>query len=220
MNHNRLRGLDLHSPSQELVVNESGSQINKLKIVKIDSLGTTKPYPAITLATPLQRVAGITNIDLPNNECSLITSWGFMNKVNTSLWPISTLLYCDASSNLSTAVAGLPIAKVLRQDAVHGVLYIRTLGYSAGDLVAAANNTIIPVLISDWLTDDSNDTWSITLNHNLGSLYPDVAAYLDTSPDEEIGLFRVRSIDINNTKISVCQAGVDGRFNGFIVLDK
>jgi len=220
MDHRRLRGPDLHSPSQELVINESGVTLNKLKVVKMGNLGTAKPYPSVSLALPAERISGIMNATVPNGKLGYMTSWGMMVKVDTSAFPAGTLLYCNASSDLSATPNNLPVARVLKQDAADGVLFVRTLGYNSADFVSATDNIVIPVAIADWVTDDAGDTWSFTLAHNLGSFYPEIIAFDDLTPDEQIGLHRVRVVDQNNTKISVCQAGVDGRFDGFIVLDK
>ncbi|MEM4379128.1 MAG: hypothetical protein QXL01_00375 [Thermoplasmatales archaeon] len=221
MEHRRLRGPDLHSPSQELVVNETGSTIGKLKVVKTQAVGITSSVPAITISTGNNdRILGVVNADIPDTKLGYVTCWGFLTKLNTGIWPSGTLLYTSITGDLSSTPYGLPVATVFRQHATEGVIFVRTLGYNSSDLVTATDNMIITVALADWVSSDGGDLWSIDLVHNLGTLYPNIHAYLDSAPDEEIELHKIRVVNPNTTRISVSQAGVDGRFDGFIVLDK
>lgn len=67
-------------------------------------------------------------------------------------------------------------------------------------------------LISSWFSSDAGDTYSIDVNHNLGTLFPRVHVF-DTA-DEELWLHAIRVIDTNTVRIKVSQNGADGRFSG------
>lgn len=124
--HAKLRGLDLHAPSNELVENNSGSLISQLKVVRLNGIGTA--YPQVLLANPtVSSNFGIVVADIPDTKSGFVTCAGFLFNVNTSTWTQGTILYSDASGNLSTAILGSPAAFVVKQDATFGVLYVTTL---------------------------------------------------------------------------------------------
>jgi hypothetical protein len=220
--HPFLRGDQLHSPSREQIVNETGSQLNKLKVIKTVIWGTTQNLPAGSLATgPNDRVLGVLEADLPNNGVGFVTSIGFLENVDTSMWPTGTVLYPSVSGSLSTLQYNFPIAVVLKQDSTDGKLFVRAQGLVPSDiLLSVSGNTIVPVSIVDWVSSDGGDLYSVDINHGLNTNYPIVRAYLDSLIDEEVELHSIRTISSNITRISVCNAGVDGRFNGFIVFDQ
>lgn len=135
MFHKNLRGRDLHSPSNELVENNTGSTISALKCVTITSLGTQ--YPQIAVANLTTIVYGLVQADIATGSTGYITCIGVMNNQNTSTWAPGTKLYCDSSGNLSNILIGLPIALVLKQDPVNGMLFVNTQGITQSDLTAA-----------------------------------------------------------------------------------
>lgn len=123
MLHNRLRGRDLHAPTNELVENNTASIITKLKVVRLTGMGVH--YPQIALADPNIYVNfGVVHKDIAVGDCGLVCALGFMFEVDTSPWAPMTLLYSDASGNLTTTPLGGIVAQVIKQDATDGVLYV------------------------------------------------------------------------------------------------
>jgi hypothetical protein len=135
MIHKNLRGQDLHSPSSELIENNSGSTIPVLKAVKFNGMGTL--YPQIVLANGVTDVIrGVTQAALLTTTTGYITSLGFLNNVDTSAWAVNTVLFADTSGNVTSSPSGLPLATVLKQDAVNGIIYVNSTGITKGDLDA------------------------------------------------------------------------------------
>ena len=125
--HHKMRGLDLHAPSNEQVENSTGAVINKLQVVSLDGMGTR--HPQVILANPNVRSSfGIAAEEILVGGVGLVTVVGFMFGVNTSPWVNETLLYSDVNGNLSSTPLGPPVAIVVKQDANCGVLYSLTLG--------------------------------------------------------------------------------------------
>lgn len=136
MKHSSLRGLDLHSPSNELVENNSGSTIPKFRAVTFITLGTA--YPQVVLANgTVDLVRGITQADILNSKSGYITALGFLNNVDTSPWAPGTKLYANASGVITSTPSGLPIAVVLKQHATLGVCYVENTGITKADLEAS-----------------------------------------------------------------------------------
>lgn len=123
MFHKHLRGQDLHAPSRELIENNSGVSINKLKVVSLDGMGATLPKIKICSATA-DTPFGIAETDILDGKTGMITCFGFMFNQNTSTWSVGTTLYADATGSLISTVNGSPIATVIKSDAVSGVLYV------------------------------------------------------------------------------------------------
>jgi hypothetical protein len=125
MFHARLKGRDLHSPTNEIVENKSGSTIPALKVVRLD--GQVAAYPNILLADPNSYINfGVTYDAIDNDKNGLACVFGFMVDVDTSTWPAMTSLYSDASGNLTTTSLGGLVAVVIKQDASSGILYVTT----------------------------------------------------------------------------------------------
>jgi hypothetical protein len=125
MLHSRLTGRDLHFPSNQIVENQTGVTIPKLKVVALDNIGAV--YPKVIVSNPnITTNFGVTYDDLLNGKSGQICVFGFMIGVDTSPWPDGTLLYSDINGDLSTAALGGIVAQVVRQDAESGVLYIVT----------------------------------------------------------------------------------------------
>lgn len=125
MQHSRLRGLDLHAPSNELVENNTGVTIPKGKVVRLNGMGTI--YPQVLVANPtIDSNFGVVGNDISaavTQNFGLVTCLGFMFNMDTSLWAVDTILFSDVSGNLSAAALGPPVARVIAQDATFGILY-------------------------------------------------------------------------------------------------
>jgi len=135
MKHKNLRGRDLHAPSSELIENNTGSTIPILKAVKFNGMGAL--YPQIMLAnSSVDIIRGITQSAIVSGTTGFITSLGFLNDVNTSAWPVNTMLYADSSGNITNAPINLPIATVLKQHATNGIIYVISTGILKSDLDA------------------------------------------------------------------------------------
>ena len=133
MKHKNLRGADLHSPSSELIENNTGSTLNSLAVVTFNGMGTL--YPQVRLANSNNDIVrGVAQSPITTGTAGYITSLGFLNGVNTSAWPANTVLYCDNAGNLTSTMYNLPIAAVLFQDAVNGIIYVNSIGITQVDL--------------------------------------------------------------------------------------
>jgi hypothetical protein len=133
--HSKLKGRDLHSPSNEIVENNSGALISKMRCVTFNSIGTN--YPQVTLAVGnTDIVRGIAQTDIANGQVGVITSLGFLNYIDTSAWASGTKLYCSITGTLTTVVNGLPVGVVLKQDAVNGSMYVDNTGVTQNDVAA------------------------------------------------------------------------------------
>jgi hypothetical protein len=135
MRHSGLRGSDLHSPTNELVENNTGSTILGLKCVTFSSYGTL--YPQITVASGGSDVIrGIVQSDIATSKTGYITSLGIMSGINTNAWNPGTKLYCSPSGDLTTLLVGLPVGIVLKKDIANGAMYVDNTGITQNDLAA------------------------------------------------------------------------------------
>lgn len=129
--HRNLRGHDLHAPSQELVENNTGALLPKLKVVALDGMGTA--FPQVKVANPAQFFNfGIVNNDIVSGKYGYIVCLGFMFEVNTSPWTVGTVLYSTSTGDLSATPNGAAVATVTKQDSVNGVLYVTAAGGNGG----------------------------------------------------------------------------------------
>ena len=135
MQHSRLKAQDLHAPSNELVENTSGSSILKMRVVRFTGIGVLPKIEVISSITDVSR--GITQTDIANGANGMVTSLGFMNGVNTNSFNVGDKLYASIGGSLSLVALGLPVAYVLKKDAVNGVLYVTNTGVSIDDVSAA-----------------------------------------------------------------------------------
>lgn len=125
MLHSRMRGRDLHAPTNELVENNSGTNIGALKVVYISGQGTS--YPQVALTNPLiHNNFAVTYDPIANGKSGSVCAFGFMFEIDTSPWPVFTNLYADNMGNLSSTINGPIVAQVIKQDADDGVLYVTT----------------------------------------------------------------------------------------------
>lgn len=101
----------------------TGAQGDRITIAKAVTDGSVDP----------EYMIGIATMDiLDGSETGLITTNGTVRDIDTSLWPVGTVLYPDsASAGALSASAGVapdirtPIAIVLRQHAQTGRIYVR-----------------------------------------------------------------------------------------------
>lgn len=135
MQHKNLRGSDLHAPSSELIENNTGSTLAVLTAVKFNGMGTA--YPQVVPAnSSVDIIRGITQSNIATGTVGYITSLGFLNGVNTSAWAPNTILYATDTGAITNAATNLPVATVLSQDPVNGIIYVNSTGITAGDLDA------------------------------------------------------------------------------------
>jgi len=144
--HDRLRDRDLHAPSREYVENQTGVTIPKLKVVTLNGMGTI--YPRVILANPnLYDNFGVVVDELPNGKIQQVCVLGFMLNVDTSAWAVDTELYSTNTGTLSINVLGPVVARVIKSDAVTGVLYVTGFGTSSSS-----------TLINPWLLNGNTGT--------------------------------------------------------------
>lgn len=123
--HKNLRGKDLHAPTNELVENGTGSVLTKLKVVRLNQMGTV--YPRVVVADPNNRINfGVLQDDIAVGKAGYACAFGFMFEQDTSPWTVGTILYSDDSGNLTDQINGGIVAYVIRSDAEFGVLYVVT----------------------------------------------------------------------------------------------
>lgn len=123
--HRKLRGADLHAPSNELVENGTGSILTKLKVVRLNQMGAV--YPRVVVADPNNRITfGVVLDDIKPGKAGFVCCFGFMFEVDTSPWVVGTILYSDDSGNLTDQINGGIVGYVIRQDADFGTIYVVT----------------------------------------------------------------------------------------------
>ena len=133
--HRKLRGADLHAPSSELVENNTGSLIPIFRAVKFNGMGSL--YPQVVIAdSSVDVIRGITQTDIVTGTAGYITSLGFLNNVNTTAWAPNTTLYADSSGIITSSPTNLPVATVLKQDPLYGIVYVNSTGILKSDLDA------------------------------------------------------------------------------------
>lgn len=133
--HNRLRGRDLHAPSNELVSNLTGALLPAFKVVSLDGMGPV--YPKVKLANPATFFNfGITSDEIKNGQAGLVTTQGFMFEVDTSAFLVDALLYSTNTGDLTDTPNGTAIARVIKSDPDFGVLYVLVGGESGGSAPA------------------------------------------------------------------------------------
>lgn len=129
--HKNLRGPDLHAPSNELIENNSGVDVQSLSVVTLDGAGNI--YPQIKIAEPITKHNfGVANGLIQDGSTGYVTTLGLLSDIDTALWAEGSILYSDASGQLSESVYGKPVAIVVKQDALLGQIYVltaSTLGY-------------------------------------------------------------------------------------------
>ena len=132
--HKNLRGADLHAPSAELVENQTGSTVTKLKVVTLDGMGSVYPKIRVCNSSIAQDFPfGVTQADILTGKAGYITCLGFMFELDTSAWPVGTILYGDSTGTLTTSALGSEIAEVVKSDATNGILYVLALGAFIAD---------------------------------------------------------------------------------------
>lgn len=89
-----------------------------------------------------------------------------------------------------------------------------------GDTVTLTPPFYLTFSIGDWFSSDAGDTYSIDINHNLDILFPNTQVWDADDGNDTVWLHRTRIIDSNNLRISVSNAGADGRFNGTIRIER
>jgi hypothetical protein len=123
MLHKNIRGKSLHAPSSEIVENNTGITIPKLKVVSFGEMGSL--FPQIVTSNPaVYPNFGVTQETIDSGKFGYITCIGFMFDVNTLAWPVNSQLYSDAYGNLTTDLNGSVIAIVVKSHETQGVLYV------------------------------------------------------------------------------------------------
>lgn len=185
MLHKNIRGKSLHAPSTEVVENNTGSTISKLKVISLDGMGNL--FPAIKVANPLlYDNFGIVQDEIKTGRVGHVTCIGFMFDIDTSAWNVDTLLYSDSNGNLSSTENNAPIAIVVKTDAQTGVIYV-------SGTFNLLKNTVYWQTSGNVNTDESVDFIGTTDYHDL-RLRTDNKFRLNITKDGRFG-FNIESPD-------------------------
>jgi hypothetical protein len=105
-------------------------------------------YPKVQPANPsLLQNFGIVLENIDDTKTGLVTCLGFMFQVDTSAWTIDTILYSTNTGFLSSIANGPPVARVVKQDASAGALYVviaATVGTASTDWSSIGNAGLGP----------------------------------------------------------------------------
>jgi hypothetical protein len=182
-----MRGRDLHAPTNELVENNSGTNIGALKVVYISGQGTS--YPQVALSNPLvNNNFGVTYDAIPNGKSGSVCAFGFMFEIDTSAWLPFTFLYADNMGNLNTTPNGPIVGQVIKQSADDGVMYVTTESGSAtvlswrlnGNLAIDPSINFIGTLDAQPFNIRTNNQFRATINASgRFGLGPDITAPLN-----------------------------------------
>ena len=75
---------------------------------------------------------------------------------------------------------------------------------------------ITSFLVSDWVSSDAGETYSLDILHGLGTLVPNIELMEQAAEDIIINVHKMKVIDSNTVRLQVTQAGVDTRFAGSV----
>ncbi len=128
---------------------------------------TVTVSPAVTedaTVIPSDYIVGITTEEIPADGFGFVTQFGFINNVDTSVWPVGTLLYPDpandggfVTSKPAAPAWQTPIAAVTRQHLETGRIFVRALpGIS---LNSVENVELTSEATGDILQRDSTGIW-------------------------------------------------------------
>jgi hypothetical protein len=78
---------------------------------------------------------------------------------------VNTTLYCDNSGNITNAPNNLPVATVLKQDAVLGIIYVISTGIIKADLDALTFPDALSLELS-W--DINNPSFYTEISYDIG----------------------------------------------------
>lgn len=125
--HNTLTGSDLHAPSNVVVVNESGSDINALKVVKYNGVNASDIPKIIPFASLSDTAAGILDTAITDNSEGILVGIGFIFNLNTTAFALNDILFSDANGDLTTTITDQKIGQVLKVDATEGIIYVNPI---------------------------------------------------------------------------------------------
>lgn len=118
-----LRGTNLQAPSSEFVTNNTGTTLDKLKVVALDGMGAVYPQ-AILCNSNTNLPFGILQNPVLPGQSGYVYQVGFVSDIDTSAWTANTLLYCDTAGNITSTIYKSCIGYVVKQNATSGVIYI------------------------------------------------------------------------------------------------
>lgn len=101
-----------------------------------------------------RRVFGINTTSMQPGDRGKITTYGYVNEVNTSAWGVNDVLYVSPTvagelTNVEPGINAYAIAKVLKSDAVSGILFINSIGTDRSDPAAIETGTFRLNLTAD-----------------------------------------------------------------------
>lgn len=120
--HKDLLGADLHPPSNFFVLNNSGSTIPALRVVKSNSFSTAPEIIPITSTS--DRPVGVTKTSIANGATGTIVGIGLLDNVDTSSFPAGSTVFATSTGILTLTDTGLFVGTVLVQNASTGVIFV------------------------------------------------------------------------------------------------
>lgn len=141
MQHKNLSPQDSHSPSQERVENNTGSQIPAFRCVTYSGIGTN--YADASIATSTDDIRGVTYVAIADSAVGYIVVYGPLYNVDTSAWTPGTSLYCDTDGSFTDVSVGVQIGNVLKQHATLGVIQVTCLDTPAAGSVSIQDTNSI-----------------------------------------------------------------------------
>jgi len=143
--HSALLGNDLHAPTNTTVINNTGSTLTSLKVVKANGFSGSS-LQVTPLASVMDKPSGIIQSDILNTATGTMVGIGILSNVDTSPWTVGSLLFSDASGDLTLSDTGLFVGTVLIQNATTGSIYINVSILGAdGPVGAGATQGVVLV---------------------------------------------------------------------------
>jgi hypothetical protein len=125
------------------VYNNTGTQIQALKVVRVTGYNSTYNAVQIALMSAFsQKALGVTNTAIPNSQRGDVVITGIIDNINTSAVDIMDPVFFDTSGNLvfsgpSNAKIGYVLTK-----AANGRVFVNLSG-SGGDSASLAHNVLV-----------------------------------------------------------------------------
>lgn len=181
--HKDLTGRSLHEPATYKVKNSTGSTLSKGKVVKrvgYDAVMTVEISDNPTTDLRL----GIVLDDILDGDIGYVAASGDFGQFDTTSFAVDDVLYSDGSGDLTTVVAGDPIATVLTSDAADGHLFCYVpLPLTAGSAVVSNGHTVYTYTLTP--TDVSNGYITLPLAPSTAS---DTVLMYEGAPAQIYGL--------------------------------
>lgn len=172
---------------------------------------TIKVSPAVSDGSvDVNYLAGITTEEIPADGFGFVTQLGFINQVNTTLWPVGTILYVDPATpggfvdvKPSSPAWTVPVAAVTKQNGSSGRMLVRAIPGGGGSSGGGAS-----VVVDDTAPAGGNlgDLWLDSTDGTLYVYYVDVdgSQWIQVQANSALGA----SLDTRVSTLEAAGAGV------------